>query len=177
MPRLDLTTELAAPTGVWPRTLRLDELGELSTSNLLAWIRAANQGDHDAYLLLAEEMEERDPHYASVLSTRKRALLGLERKVESASDKRADKKLADAVRALIATPAFAALLPALLDEPSQLTVIGTRVAAATGQRVMVAGRGPGLEPPVTGEGLSNQRGSDHLTVVGEQGAVSLVLQP
>ena len=115
MPKLDLTTELAAPTGVWPRTLRLDELGELSTSNLLTWIRAANQGDHDAYLLLAEEMEERDPHYASVLSTRKRALLGLERKVESASDKRADKKLADAVRALIATPAFAALLPALLD--------------------------------------------------------------
>ena len=37
----------------------------------------------DAYLVLAEEMEEKDPHYASVLGVRKRAVSGITPIVEA----------------------------------------------------------------------------------------------
>lgn len=84
-------------------------------AQLTALLRDADYGYADAYLTLAEEMEERDPHYASVLSTRKRAVLGLPRLVESASDKRQDKKLADAVRDALAGPSLNGLLSGLLD--------------------------------------------------------------
>lgn len=87
----------------------------LTPAQLTALLRDADYGNADAYLTLAEEMEERDPHYASVLSTRKRAVLGLPRLVESASDKRADKKLADAVRDALAGPSLNGLLSGLLD--------------------------------------------------------------
>jgi phage gp29-like protein len=39
-------------------------------------IRCARMGDADAYLTLAEEIEERDLHYSSVLQTRKLAVVG-----------------------------------------------------------------------------------------------------
>lgn len=41
-------------------------------------LRQANQGDLASLLTLAMEMEERDPHYAAVLQTRKLAVVGLE---------------------------------------------------------------------------------------------------
>ena len=114
MPRTaDLRRELAAPSSI--RRIWRQSLGSIELSQMVSLLQAADMGNADAYLTLAEEMEERDPHYASVLSTRKRAVLGLERKVESASDKRTDKRMADAVRELIAGPAFGQLLPALLD--------------------------------------------------------------
>ncbi len=114
MPRTaDLRRELAAPSSI--RRIWRQSLGSIELSQMVSLLQAADTGNADAYLTLAEEMEERDPHYASVLSTRKRAVLGLERKVESASDKRTDKRMADAVRELIAGPAFGQLLPALLD--------------------------------------------------------------
>ena len=87
----------------------------VTPTQLASWLSAADLGDADAYLSLAEEMEERDPHYASVLSTRKRAVLGLPRLVESASDDAADVRLADAVRDALLTPALSGLLSGLLD--------------------------------------------------------------
>lgn len=63
-------------------------------------MRDAAEGDHTAYLTLAEEMEERDGHYASVLGTRKRAVSGLPVVVEAASDAPKDVQLADEIRAL-----------------------------------------------------------------------------
>lgn len=77
---------------------------KLSPAQLGKILSAANEGDSHAYLTLAEEMEERDPHYASVLGTRKRALSGLEIKVEAASDDSEDVRIADAVRGLFADP-------------------------------------------------------------------------
>lgn len=114
--RADLSRPIAAPslTGIrqpWRTTLSAG----LTPAQLRAWLVAADAGDADAYLSLAEEMEERDPHYASVLSTRKRAVLGLPRLVESASDDPADVKRADAVRNSLLTPALSGLLAALLD--------------------------------------------------------------
>lgn len=59
-----------------------------------------DSGDNDieGYLTLAEEMEERDLHYRSVLSTRKHAVTGLEITAEAKTDKPRDIELADAVR-------------------------------------------------------------------------------
>lgn len=115
MARSDLTRELAAPTPTGIRTTWRQSLGPLEINQLSALMAAAEFGNADAYLTLAEEMEERDAHYASVLSTRKRAVMGLERKIESPTDKLRDRKITDAVRELIAAPDFGQLLPALLD--------------------------------------------------------------
>jgi len=70
----------------------------LTPSKLQRLLRMAEQGDATAYLELAEEMEEKDLHYLSVLGTRKRAVAQLEITVESASDDAADIENADLVR-------------------------------------------------------------------------------
>ena len=68
------------------------------------------------FLILAEEMEERDPHYFSVLGTRKRAISGIMPQVEAASDSKRDVEIAEAVREEIAEhPGFADLVEDLLD--------------------------------------------------------------
>ena len=58
-------------------------------------------------------MEERDPHYLSVLGTRKRALSQLSPSVED--DKGVDKKVAEAVRDLVEAPCFTEMLVDLCD--------------------------------------------------------------
>lgn len=60
-------------TGV--RQIWQDSVAPGLTPNRLAGIlRACDEGDLDQYLTLAEEMEERDPHYVSVLGIRKRVI-------------------------------------------------------------------------------------------------------
>lgn len=80
------------------------EANSLTPSRLATILSDAAQGDANAYLTLAEDMEERDLHYASVLGTRKLALAGLEIRVDAFSDDRKDVMIADAVRELIASP-------------------------------------------------------------------------
>lgn len=114
--KADLTQEILGPalTGM-TRRLHTPVAQGLTPAQLTSLLRDADYGYADAYLTLAEEMEERDPHYASVLSTRKRAVLGLPRLVEAASDDPADVKRADAVRDALAGPALGGLLTGLLD--------------------------------------------------------------
>lgn len=78
----------------------------LGPERLASILQAAAEGDNHAYLTLAEEMEERDAHYGSVLGTVKLALSGLEPNVEAFSDDADDVKVADAVRAIVAGPRF-----------------------------------------------------------------------
>lgn len=115
--RKDLTREVAtvSVTGVRRRLADAVAMG-LTPTKLASILRQAVEGDAHAYLTLAEEMEERSPQYGSVLGTRRRAVLGLQRTVESASDDPADVKLRDAVEThLVKTPAFGCLLAMLLD--------------------------------------------------------------
>ena len=65
--------------------------------------------------LLAEEIEERDLHYASVLRTRKLAVAALPPSVEAASEDAFDKKLADEVRLLMESDQIPELFFDLLD--------------------------------------------------------------
>lgn len=87
----------------------------LDPERLASILRSAAEGDHNAYITLAEEMEERDPHYSSVLGTRKRAVSGLDPMVESATDEQADIKIADAVREMTLRPQFGEMVDDLLD--------------------------------------------------------------
>lgn len=74
----------------------------LTPSRMATILRDAAMGEMTEFLTLAEEMEERETQYLSVLSTRKRALQGIEPQVEAASDDAEDQKIADAVRERIA---------------------------------------------------------------------------
>lgn len=88
----------------------------LTPQRLAQILLAANEGDIQDYLVLAEEMEERDQHYASVLGIRKRAISGIEPMVKPASDDPRDVKIADAVRENIAEhDGFSDLVEDMLD--------------------------------------------------------------
>ena len=82
-----LDKELAAPAVSGIRSLwNFAQVATgLTPRGLARLLRDANDGDHTAYLTLAEEMEERDPHYAAVLGTHKQTISGLPVVVESAS--------------------------------------------------------------------------------------------
>lgn len=70
----------------------------LTPIRLAQLLLAAEHGDATGYLELAEEMEEKDLHYLSVLSTRKRAVAQLDITVEAATDHADDVAAADLVR-------------------------------------------------------------------------------
>lgn len=89
--------------------------GGLTPQRLAALLKAAAEGDADAQLTLAEEMEEKDLHYASVLGTRKRAVARLPIVVEAASDSADDVKMADETRALFKRPGTKAMIEGCLD--------------------------------------------------------------
>jgi len=112
-----LRREHAAPSLTGIRTAWSGEsvAQGMTPAKLARILRAAADGDALEYLILAEEMEERDLHYASVLSTRKRAVAGIEPSVEAASDDDRDVEIADAVRELIRAPEFPGLVTDMLD--------------------------------------------------------------
>jgi phage gp29-like protein len=111
-----LKTEHAGPTMTGVRTIWTDTVaGGLTPDRLAAILRSAADGDHDSYLTLAEEMEERDLHYACELSKRKLAVGRLPLTVEAASDAAGDVKLADEVRSLLRKPGVRNMIKDLLD--------------------------------------------------------------
>lgn len=89
----------------------LDAIAEgLTPSRVASVIKAANDGETRDMHTLAQELEERWVRYGSVLGVRRRAVLGVEPAVESASDEADDVRLADGVRELVRAPAFRGLL-------------------------------------------------------------------
>lgn len=113
----ELTEEIARASMTGVRSIWNHEsvASGLTPRRLANILKDAEQGEADAYLTLAEEMEERDLHYASVLGTRKLAVDGLDPVVESATDAAKDVAMADAVRELIKRPAFDEMLFDALD--------------------------------------------------------------
>ncbi|MCW5720418.1 MAG: DUF935 domain-containing protein [Devosia sp.] len=79
----------------------------LTSRSLAQILSSAARGYPDRFFGLAEDMEERDLHYGSVLATRKMAVTGVEPIVVPASKDAEDMKLADAVRELVTDPVFA----------------------------------------------------------------------
>ncbi|ODS10934.1 DUF935 domain-containing protein [Vibrio scophthalmi] len=87
----------------------------LTPARLAAVLKSAQNGYAEDYFILAEEMEERDAHYRSVLSTRKLAVASIEPSVEAFSDEEHDLKLAHEIRALLRHPKMPECLFDLLD--------------------------------------------------------------
>lgn len=115
--KTELLQELvqASTTGVYQAWTAESVSATLDPARLRSILNAAAQGDHYSYLTLAEEMEEKDPHYAAVLGTRKRAVSGLPVAVVAASDDERDEQLAEAVRELVEAPEFSDMQDDLLD--------------------------------------------------------------
>lgn len=91
-------------------------LNRLSPERLASILRDVRSGECPAeYLELAQDMEMRDLHYRSVLSTRKDAVCGLEIKVEPASDDKRDIELAQAVENDIIRNRQARFVPLVRD--------------------------------------------------------------
>ncbi len=112
-----LSKEQAAPTTTGVRSVWAEAVsGGLDPVKLASIMKAANEGNNQEFLTLAEEMEERDPHYSSVLGQRKRAVSGIEPIVTPASDGDSrNKEIAAEVEKLVASPEFAELVDDLLD--------------------------------------------------------------
>lgn len=87
----------------------------LTPQRLARVLRDSIDGDPEPYLALAEDMEERNEHYAGVLGIRKRQVAGLDITVEAASDKADAIKHADLVRSVIERDAFQDELIDMLD--------------------------------------------------------------
>lgn len=112
-----LTEEVATSSLTGVRTVWHEAVSAgLTPRKLATMLKAAQEGDAIEYLTLAEEMEEREMHYRSVLSTRKLALAGIEPTVKPAveDDEKALEIAAD-VRDLVETPEFADMLFDLTD--------------------------------------------------------------
>lgn len=96
-------------TGLLPREIAAASTGSvrspvagypgdgLNPVRLASILREADMGDPVRYLELAETIEERNPHYAGVLGTRRRAVSQIEPRVEAASDAAEDVAIADMV--------------------------------------------------------------------------------
>lgn len=110
-----LKREQAAPTsaGVRRHDAHHPAAG-LTPGRLARILRNSIEGDPEDYLALAEDMEERDPHYGSVLATRKLQVSGLEITVEAADDD-AGIEHADLVREVIGRDAFETEVRDMLD--------------------------------------------------------------
>lgn len=111
-----LRADIAGPSLMASRSILTGHPASgLTPQRLGALLRAAEDGDADAYLELAEEMEERDPHYRSVLNTRKYAVAQLPITVKAASDEKQDIAMADLVREWVDRDTLEAELFDILD--------------------------------------------------------------
>lgn len=111
-----LREEVATPTLAGVRPVWSGHPAEGLTPRKLAQIhRAAAEGDAVDYLELAEDIEERDLHYAAVLGTRKRAVAQLPVTVEAASDDPGHVEHADFLREWLASGVVEEALFDMLD--------------------------------------------------------------
>ena len=97
-----LKEEIAGAYVTGVRNPRAPSVASTITPHRLAGLlRSVVDGNNPAdYMALAEEIEERDLHYASVLRTRKLAVAKISPTVEAASDLPADVEMAERVREL-----------------------------------------------------------------------------
>jgi len=94
-----LTSEESGPTIAGVRQIVSDHPWQGMTPYRLGQVMlAAEQGDAEAYLEVAEEIEEKDLHYRAVMGTRKLQVSQLPITVEAASDDPQDQDDADFVR-------------------------------------------------------------------------------
>lgn len=114
--RSALKQELAGATTTGVRTLHQGHpsIG-LSPQRLASILRESENEDPIRYLELAEEMEEKYPHYLAVLNTRKLQVTQLDITVVPADDSAEAAKHADLVRSVIEDDALQSVLSDVMD--------------------------------------------------------------
>ena len=116
VPQELLRRQVAPPTivGLRPAAVSTPIAG-LNPGSLGSLMRAADQGDSQAWQEIAAEIERRDLHYLGVLSTRKRSVSQLPITVTPADDSKRGKKIADWVRDWVETGVLRRSLFDMLD--------------------------------------------------------------
>lgn len=105
--RTILDEEISAPSVFGVRQIWKEAVsGGLTPAGLSSILQSAINGDAKAYLQLAEEIEERDLHYRSVLNTRKNAIKGIKPTVTPFGSDTADLELASEIEAIVTAPTF-----------------------------------------------------------------------
>lgn len=111
-----LQVEQAAPTVTGVRQVISGHPAQgLTPKRLASLLREAEDGDPTRYLDLAEEMEEKDLHYLSAISTRKRQVAQLQVTVEPGDESAEAMRQAEFVRAWLAREELADELVDILD--------------------------------------------------------------
>lgn len=112
-----LTQERAVPTVTGIEHPFDDAIAPgLLPGRLARTLRDAGRGEMDDFLTLAEEIEEREPHYRYVIETRRNAVTSLNVQVDPASEATRDVEIADFLRnEIVDTPAFQTLPDMLID--------------------------------------------------------------
>lgn len=105
------TPGLASVRNAWAGTVASGLTPERAGSLL----RQAAEGDAHDYLVLAEEMEERDLHYAAVVGARKRAISSVDLVLKAPSESERHQEMTDAVREVVDSPSFFELKDYLVD--------------------------------------------------------------
>lgn len=113
---LSLTTPEATPqVGGVRQVVSGHPADGLTPQRLSRILRAAADGEPEAYFELAEDVEERDLHYAAVMATRKRSVAQLPITVKPASDSADHKKHAELIQSWIDDGVLRASLFDMLD--------------------------------------------------------------
>lgn len=117
MPRkAEMLEQVAQPTIGSVRNIQSGHPADgIEPVRLSAILRQAETGDASSYLEMAEQMEEKDLHYAAVLGVRKRAIRSLEMRVEPGDDSEAAKEAAEIVREALGSAAIKEDLIDMLD--------------------------------------------------------------
>lgn len=111
-----LRNEQAGPTLTGLRSVLTGHPADnMTPSRLARLLREAETGYLTGYLELAEQMEEKELHYRSVISTRKLQVSSLDLTVTAASDGKEDQRNAEAVRAFLDGGVLQAALYDILD--------------------------------------------------------------
>ncbi len=109
----------------------------LTPGKLARTLRDAGRGEMHDFMTLAEEIEEREPHYRYVIETRRNAVTSLNVQVDPASEAARDVEIADFLRnEIVETPAFQTLPDKLVDGLSKgYSVVENIWEVSTGQWV------------------------------------------
>jgi phage gp29-like protein len=111
-----LTTEIAGPTITGVRSPIAGYPGDgLNPRRLASILRDADQGNPLRFFELAETIEERDPHYAGILGTRKRSVAQLDITIEAAAETPEAKTHADWIEAMLKRDTIQAEVFDMLD--------------------------------------------------------------
>ena len=136
-----LKEEIVVPSVTGVRQVFDDVVSSnLNPQRLARILREAAEGDMNDFLTLAEEMEEREWQYRTVLGTRKTAIKGIEPFVKAPTEDAADVKIADAVKdELVDRPDFRDLISDLLDGLGKGYAVVEHVWRTSGNRWSIEG--------------------------------------